>query len=90
MEKEQRIRVHFRMIDGEVLAVFPDLPAKFGNHVCYAHVGQHSEADSFYCRTAGRPAKPEEYADLAKELTKTVGYQPLHIVGRIIRPKAWK
>lgn len=61
--------VIFRFFQGELLALFPT--EEWGRHgqdiTCYAHVGQHGSA----CRSLlrrGRPAKPEEYADLLSEL----------------------
>lgn len=61
--------VIFRFYRGELLALFPTEPASWHGHdiTCYAHVGQHSSA----CRSLlqrGRPAKPDEYADLLAEL----------------------
>jgi len=68
----------------EVEAFFPDLPANLGNILCYAHIGQHSEAslDYFY----GLPhAKPEEYQNLKEEL-ESIGYN-LKVYKKIIRRK---
>jgi hypothetical protein len=62
----EETRVLFRVSDGEVVAVFPDIWS--GVLVaCYAHVGQHGACSrEWYYST--RPAKPEEYADLMAEL----------------------
>ncbi len=59
----------------DVFALFPELPADTVGRLCtsYAHVGQHGGADYGYCIRQSRPARPEEYADLAAELT-TIGY----------------
>ena len=56
----------------EAIAFLVDCPANPGNILSYMHVGQHGEASRgfFYDCT---PAKPEEYADLKKEL-EFVGY----------------
>ena len=76
--------VIFRVIHGEVLALFPTLPYK-GNTpwgypyiTCYAQVGQHGEA----LRSAtqdGRLATPAEYADLLRELRGI--YENPHFAG---------
>lgn len=70
------VRVIFRVWDddGEVLALFPDLPASPGNCTSYAHVGQHSAADYGHCIAKSRPATVEEYSQLANELQQ-IGYQ---------------
>lgn len=57
------------MIRGEIAAFLPDYPANYGNLVCYHYIGQHSEASVDYYRK-GRPAKPEEYEALHKELVR--------------------
>ncbi len=53
----------------DVTAVFPCEPAALHDYsmTCYAHVGQHGACShGWYNKT--RPAKPEEYADLQREL----------------------
>lgn len=53
----------------EVTAVFPCEPSDYSGYTmtCYAHVGQHGSCDfDWYYKT--RAAKPEEYADLKREL----------------------
>lgn len=69
-----------RTKDGEVTAIFPTLKATDTLYTCYVHFGQHGGCDrGFIDRT--RPASPEEYADLYKELTKQIGYN-LKVVRR--------
>jgi hypothetical protein len=64
----EKMPVLFRVgKDDEVTAFFPTHEANPGCIVCYAHVGQHSEASFRYYHEA-RLAKPEEYADLLAEL----------------------
>lgn len=56
---------------GEVVAFFPetakDGSCNRGNIMCYAHVGQHSEASLDYFWSC-KPCSEEEYAPLLKEL----------------------
>lgn len=54
---------------GNVTAVFPTLSASSINNtvMCYAHLGQHGGCNKHWYRTT-RPATPNEYADLLKEL----------------------
>lgn len=66
-------RVIFKVIRGEVNAFMPDAEANPGRIVCYAHIGQHSEASMDYYRL-GRPAKPHEYQELKDELGR-IGYR---------------
>jgi len=83
--------VIFRIINKELLAIFPTLPANRGNMVVYAHIGQHGEASIEYIQS-GRPALPEEYDDLLQELV-SMGYDDLKVYKRIQRKhygKGWK
>lgn len=62
--------------DGHILALFPELPSDRYGHNClsYQHVGQHSGAWYQGCIQNSRPATPEEYAPLHRELTRR-GYR---------------
>ena len=69
----QTIDVMFRKYrdkDGEILAVFPyEAHDRNGLFVtCYAQVGQHGAAQMAHVHSATRPAKPDEYAELYREL----------------------
>lgn len=61
--------------DGEVVAIFPEIPGDHTGTLCnsYMHVGQHGMAHCRDVANATRPARPEEWRDLAKELTQ-IGY----------------
>ncbi len=64
------------LFKGDVTAVFPEYEDQPGFYSCYAHVGQHSACSkAWYAAT--RLAKPEEYADLKKEL-ETYGPPDAH------------
>lgn len=77
----EKTPVLFRMVKspGEteewLIALFPTLPGTNNPHTCdsYTHDSQHGSADLLGIIHAGRPAKPAEYADLAKEL-RSIGY----------------
>ncbi len=56
-----------------VIALFPQIDEGQGFCGSYERVGQHSGADYSGVIWATRPAKPQEYAPLAKEL-ESVGY----------------
>lgn len=65
----------FRMLKGEVIALFPTEPAStsaWWNCESYAHVGQHGACDPHIARE-GRLAFPVEYEPLAREL-RGLGY----------------
>lgn len=52
-----------------VTAVLPAIPGDYrGGMVCYAHVGQHASASFAWYSTQTRPASPEEYEPLLREL----------------------
>lgn len=51
----------------EVIAFMPELPANYGRIVCYAHMGQHSEADTEYYHNT-KKATEAEYKPLLMEL----------------------
>ena len=79
-----KTKVIFRAFDsdGEIIALFPEIPAdtQLGHCMSYMHVGQHCGA-SVDLSPYTRPATPEEYAPLAEELTR-IGYD-LQICKRI-------
>lgn len=59
--------------DGEVFAYFPnEIADSEGNRTSYQHIGQHSACSPEYIKEC-MEAKPEEYADLQKEL-ESIGY----------------
>lgn len=70
-----------RTKDGEVTAVMPLLTHNGHLVTCYAHVGQHGSASRGYIDRT-RPATPEEYAPLLKELTSAPYFYRFRIVQR--------
>ena len=73
--KEQTIEVMYRKYkdhSGEVLAVFPyEAHDRAGLFVtCYAHIGQHGGAQMAHVLTATRPATPDEYDSLHREISQ--------------------
>ena len=72
--------------DGEIIALFPTIPADLdGNCSSYVHVGQHGAADPGHVIARTRPATSDEYADLLAELTD-IGYivRPIRRVTRLM------
>lgn len=65
------VRVIFRMFEGDVIALFPDLPAD--NHstlvTCYAHIGQHGAANIRHVINHSRLCTADERRALLTELT---------------------
>lgn len=60
----------------EILALFPEIEATPDKStcLCYQHVGQHGDANYYYCiHELTVPATSEEYSDLKKEL-ESLGY----------------
>jgi hypothetical protein len=65
-----------RFPDGDVIALFPYLPACALNSwycMSYMHIGQHGAADPRIVYDT-RPARPREYAALKAELIR-IGYR---------------
>jgi len=69
---------------GEIIALFPEIPHDVNGFTCssYMHVGQHG-ASSLGLHDVSKPATPEEYAPLQREL-ESIGYD-LQIIKRIPR-----
>ena len=77
-----KTKVIFRVHEGEVLAMFPELP---GNNnpstcLCYSHYGQHGIASAV---SIGRPATKKEYTPLYEELDQI--YNGLRVMSRFPR-----
>lgn len=75
---EQATPVVFRVDrrdNRDVYALFPTLPGSNDPNTCtvYQHIGQHSGGNYHGCIASSRPARPDEYKELAKEL-RTLGY----------------
>jgi len=71
----QKLPVIFRanksgQFKGDITAILPTIPADCNGRymTCYAHVGQHGNA-SFDWYRGTRPARPDEFASLLRELT---------------------
>ena len=85
----EKYRVIFRKDrkSGEILAFFPESYDRLtGRMMCYAHIGQHFEADIFYYWTT-KKASPEEYRNLFIELQNYygrsyAGEEPMQLVTR--------
>lgn len=72
---------------GDVIALMPACPATVDGRFCtsYQHVGQHGAADYAGVVRATRPATPEEYAPLLRELRDACGYEDLVVRRRYTR-----
>lgn len=81
---EDQTKVLFRKYhNGDIIALFPEIPSDIGGRYClsYEHVGQHGSANPRLVVRYTKPALPEEYAELAEELTN-IGYN-LMAVSRV-------
>lgn len=70
MSDNDVIPVLFRKFsDGDVIALFPTVPGDSSPRTCssFMHVGQHGAAGLDLIQIT-KPARPEEYADLKREL----------------------
>lgn len=70
-------KVIFRKLQGEIIALFPELLGTNSPYTClsYVHVGQHGSASA---ESFGIPAKESEYTPLLREL-ESIGYDDLQI-----------
>lgn len=62
-----KLKVIFRKCNEEIVAFLPELKVNYGNIVCYAHVGQHSEASYDYY-IESKQCTENEYNSLMEEL----------------------
>jgi hypothetical protein len=90
LKREAPIPVLFRKWrkSGDVIALFPTVLADCsggGSVESYEHVGQHGGADFFGIMRESRPAKPKEYASLARELRAAPFRYRLKVVKRASR-----
>ena len=68
--------------DGQIIALFPDIPwSEDGSVTSYMHVGQHGAAYYKQVIDSTTPASEEDYSALLAEL-ETIGYDNLRIVKR--------
>lgn len=67
-------KVIFKILHDEVIALFPEIPWHGSLITSYMHVGQHSGAHKDLLEEL-KPATTEQYADLEKELTDSMGYK---------------
>lgn len=82
---DETTRVVFRRYpDGQIIALFPDIPwnGLRGEVTSYMHLGQHGAANYNRVVATTRPVRGNEYRDLLAELAR-VGYKNLNIVKRI-------
>jgi hypothetical protein len=87
--KKAETKVIFRKYkDGDIIALFPEEPFSVHSYCSsYMHVGQHGAADVVYVMMDTKPAKPEEYAELKREL-ECLGYENLKVIHRTTRQQA--
>lgn len=74
MRQDQKTRVIFRKWDnGDIIALFPDIPTHPGACLSYEHQGQHGGAQYKGVMQITIPAAEPEYRALQQELTH-IGY----------------
>lgn len=82
--REDGTKVIFRKLEGEVIALFPELPGDNNPITClsYMRIGQHGSASAE--SPLGIPAKESEYDSLFQEL-ESIGYDDLRIAYKLTR-----
>lgn len=77
-------RVIFRKFsDGEIIAIFPDMPYSDHLTTCYAHNGQHGSCDRGIIDIT-KLATLQEFNPLHRELFQ-IGYDDLRVIRRWTR-----
>ena len=79
---DETTRVVFRRYsDGQIIALFPDVPwsGRWGEVASYMHIGQHGAADYSHVVTTTKPASEKEYTGLLNELRR-VGYNHIKVI----------
>jgi hypothetical protein len=83
---EEVTAVMFRKFrDGEIIALFPYLPAEVGEPgkcTSFVHMGQHGAAHPAYVIGTTKPANPGEYAALRRELESAPYHYRLRVIFR--------
>lgn len=75
---------------GDCVAIFPyDIATLCGQVTTYEHVGQHGSCDYSTILKITRLAKPEQYADLKKELETHFDYRLKVITRQYHKKFAW-
>ena len=64
---KKTIKVIFRKIDNEVIAIFPEIKDSYNTLLSYMHIGQHGGCSLFY-PDISQPCPQEEYLSLLEEL----------------------
>lgn len=68
------VKVVFRKMKGEIIALFPDYGFKGSYRVlAYVHNGQHLEVDYHNVIRKSRPANATEYSSLLEEIKSIYG-----------------
>ncbi len=65
--------IYRRWPNGDIIALFPDLPGIYPYITSYQHFGQHGDADYGHVIASTRPVKPADATELAAELA-SIGY----------------
>lgn len=75
MDPEKTIAVFRKFSNGEIIVLFPEIAATADGYYCssYVHVGQHGSADYYHVVSHTKPATPQEYTNLKREL-EGLGY----------------
>lgn len=76
--------VIFRKDSSGVFALFPGIAGTADKFTClsFQHIGQHGSADIQHCIHNSSPARPDEYADLRRELESVPYEYRLRVVQR--------
>ena len=64
---KKTIKVIFRKIDNEVIAIFPEIKNTYNTLLSYMHIGQHGGCSLFYTDIS-QPCPQKEYLFLLEEL----------------------
>lgn len=80
--KKESLPVAFRVYrENDIIAIFPTIPGTYSVGTCqsYMHIGQHGHVNLRINLLVTKPATPEQYAELQKELV-SIGYDNLRVI----------
>lgn len=85
MKPTTKTKVIFRYWENDVIAIFPEDADSPNPRYCesYQHVGGHGSCDPNAIVEVSRPATPEEYASLKRELESDPYFYELKVIQRL-------
>lgn len=87
MDTPESVPVIFRILEEQVIAIFPTIPGTYDAYTCssYMHVGQHGACDPVGLMQRTEQAPEYTYRDLKRELESAPYHYKLEVRRRLSR-----